>query len=487
MTRKIVLVLLGITGVLLMVIIGRTLLLPSPARTTSATANQRIDEETSVSHLSAAIRFATESVSQEGPVSGAAFDSLNAFTAAAYPRIAERLKREEVNRYSVLYTWQGSEPDLPAILFLAHLDVVPVESDSAALWTHAPYSGDVADGYIWGRGTLDDKGQSIALLEATEILAKEGWSPRRTIYLAFGHDEELGGVNGAGAIAALLKSRGVKLTDTFDEGSYVVRGVVPGISQPVALIGIAEKGYLTLRLSVSAPGGHSSIPGRNEAITRLARAIGRLEDQPMPASLGGAVSPMFDALAPKMPFMQRAIFANRWLFAPLLVKALENEPATNALIRTTTAVTMIEGGVKENVLPREAAVTLNFRIRPGDTIEGLVTHVHEAINDPDIRIEKIGENNDPLPVSSTRTSAFAALRAGIEAVYPDAVIAPALVIAGTDTPHYAPLAQNSYRFEPVRLDASDIERIHGVNERIAVKDFIAMVRFYAIVMRSAAG
>jgi carboxypeptidase PM20D1 len=424
-------------------------------------------------------------VSQEGPVSAEAFDGLNAFTAATYPQIAKKLKREQVNQYSVLYTWQGSEPNLPGILFLAHLDVVPVESDSARLWTHTPYSGEVAEGYVWGRGTLDDKGQSIALLEAAESLAEQGWSPRRTLYLAFGHDEELGGANGAGAIAALLKSRGVKLADTFDEGSYVVRGVVPGISQPVALIGIAEKGYLTLRLNVSAPGGHSSMPGPNDAITRLAKAIGRLEDQPMRASLGGAVSPMLDALAPKMPFVQRAIFANRWLFAPLLVKALENEPATNALIRTTTAVTMIEGGVKENVLPREAAVTLNFRIRPGDTIEGLVAHVREAVNDPDIRIEKVGENNDPLRVSSTKTNAFEALRGGIEAVYPDAVIAPALVIAGTDTPHYAPLAQNSYRFEPVRLDASDLERIHGVNERIAVTDFIAMIRFYAIVMRSA--
>ena len=228
------------------------------------------------------------------------------------------------------------------------------------------------------------------------------------------------------------------------------------------------------------------MPTRDEAIARLARAIQRLEDRPMPASLDGAVSPMLDALAPELPYWQRAVFANRWAFGPLLRNALQGSPATNALIRTTLAPTVIRGGVKDNVLPQSAEALLNFRIRPGNTIASVVAYVRAAINDPAVTIITVGTSNDHLPLSSIDSRAYQAVRSAAEAVYPDAVAVPTLVIAGTDTHHYAAVAENSYRFEPVRLASADLDRIHGTDERIAIKDFVDMIRFYTVLMRRTA-
>jgi carboxypeptidase PM20D1 len=257
------------------------------------------------------------------------------------------------------------------------------------------------------------------------------------------------------------------------------------VSRPIALIGLTEKGYLTLRLSATAPGGHSALPSGQEAIARIARALARLEENPLPASLGGVASPMLDALAPEMPLTRRALLANRWLFAPLLLRALESTPATNALVRTTMAPTMIAGGIKENVLPRAASVTLNFRILPGDTSESVIAHVRATIDDPEITIDRVGDSIDPAPAASINGPGYAALRSAVEVIYPDAAIVPGLTVAGTDTPHYVGLAANNYRFEPLRLAASDLERIHGVDERVAVRDYVDMIRFYIAVMRTA--
>jgi carboxypeptidase PM20D1 len=471
--------------VLIAAIVGvRTAMVSSTNLPRVAPVREALDENAAAQHLAGAIRFATVS---DSPDKGAgAFEGLIDYLDRNYPAVHSGLRREPIGLHSLLYTWQGSEPALPGIMFLAHMDVVPVDSGSESSWTHGPYSGDVADGFIWGRGTLDMKAPVLGLLESVEQLLREGKQPRRTIYLAFGGDEEVGGDHGAGAIAALLRSRGIRVAYSLDEGGYVVHGVVPGVSSPVALIGISEKGYLTLRLSTSAAGGHSSMPSRDEAIARLSRAIQRLEERQMPASLGGAVSPMLDALAPVVPYWQRVAFANRWLFAPLLRNVLESAPATNALVRTTVAPTVIRGGIKDNILPQSAEAMVNFRIRPGDTIASVIAHVRAVIDDQAVAIATIGASNDPLPLSSIDSDGYRALRAAAETIYPDAVVVPTLVVAGTDTHHYAAITFNSYRFEPVRLEASDLDRIHGNNERIAVRDFADMIRFYSLTMRETA-
>ena len=474
-------------GVLVVAVLAiRTALVPEAVSPRAAPVPEHLDEAAIAQHLAGAIRFATVSGGPNEADASDAFEGLIDYLGKSFPRAHSTLRRDRIGAHSLLYTWQGSEPGLPGILFLAHMDVVPIDPGSESSWVHPPFSGAIADGYIWGRGSLDMKAPVIGLLEAVEQLAVEGKQPRRTIWLAFGEDEETGGDHGAGAIAALLKSRGARVAYSLDEGVYVVQGVVPGVARPVALIGISEKGYLSLRLSASAPGGHSSMPSRNEAIARLSRAIVRLENNQMPASLGGAVSPMLDGLEPELPLWQRVVFANRWLFAPLLRNRLEQSPATNALIRTTMAPTIIRGGLKDNVLPQSAEAIVNFRIRPGDTIDQVIAHVRAAIDDPGVTIGKSGASNEPQALSSTESPAWQALRSVVEATYTDAVVVPTLVIAGTDTYHYAGLAEDSYRFEPVRLNAGDLDRIHGTNERIAVKDFIDMVRFYTALMRKTA-
>ena len=474
----------GVLVALTAVVLARTLLITPPLVLPPPSAVEQINETAAVAHLSAALKFATVSERSDVPADSAPFDGLLRFIESGYPMVHRTLEREQPGSHSVLYTWKGSEPDLPGILLIAHMDVVPVEPGSEALWTHAPFSGDVADGFVWGRGAVDMKASVIGILEAVEHLLKQGVQPKRTIYVALSQDEETGGENGAALIAARLHERKVRLQYTLDEGSYIVQNVIPGVARPVALIGIAEKGYLTLRLTAQAPGGHSSMPSRDEAIARIARALQRLERQPMPASLEGVVSPMLDALAPEMPFARRMVFANRWLFGPLLIRVLELTSASNALIRTTMVPTVIEGGIKDNVLPRTASVTINVRILPGDTIESVITHVRQAIDEFDIGIERVGAGNDPLSISSVDAPGFAVLRSAVEQVYPDAVVAPTLVIAGTDTVHYASLAENSYRFQPLRLEATDLERIHGVDERVKVSDLANMIRFYVSVMRT---
>ena len=398
------------------------------------------------------------------------------------------MKREIVNDYSLLYRWQGSDPSLKPILLNAHTDVVPVEPNTEADWTHSPFSGTIADGFIWGRGAMDMKASLMGILEAIEYLITQSFVPARTVYLAFSHDEEAGGSNGTAKIAELLEGRGVRLNYTLDEGLVITHGIVPGLAKPAALVGLAEKGAVVLELSTRAKGGHSSMPPVSTAVGKLGRAIHRLETNQMPARLDSPVTDMFAYLAPEMPFAWRVVFANRWLFNPWLVPRLEEIQATNALVRTTTAPTVIQGGVKSNVLPSSARAVVDFRILPGDTVTSVIEHVRATIDDPDITIRQMGrEPSVPSPVSRVAASSFTALRKTIHQVFPDVVVAPGLVIGRTDSRRYAKLADNSYRFLPMRLAPEDLKRIHGIDERIAVENYIEIIRFYVQVLHNTAG
>jgi carboxypeptidase PM20D1 len=324
----------------------------------------------------------------------------------------------------------------------------------------------------------------IAIFEAVEQLAAAGFAPTRTILLALGHDEEIGGDRGAGAITELLRKRGVRLWLSLDEGLAVISGT-SGITGSAALIGIAEKGFLTLELTAREPGGHSSTPPRQTAIGRLARAIRRLEENPLPARIDGVAAEMFDALAPLLPIERRLVLENRDWLGPVLEYFLAREPATNALIRTTTAVTMVRGGVKENVLPQSATVTVNFRLLPGDTVKDVVAQVREIVGDDDIELTT-RTANEASPVSPADGAQFEALRAALHEVDPGLPIAPALVLGGTDTKWYGQIADASYRFVPFHLDSSDLRRPHGTNERLSVQNLGWGVRFYGALIRQAA-
>jgi carboxypeptidase PM20D1 len=434
----------------------------------------------SVEHLAGALRYRTVSVTEE-PSAAEAFRGLHQYLAETFPRVHQHLEREVVADHSLLYTWKGTEPSLPALLLLAHQDVVPVEPATEGRWTHPPFEGRVADGFVWGRGAMDDKSRLVAQLEAVELLLSEGVVPRRTVYLAFGHDEESHG-QGARAIAALLASRGVKAELVLDEGQVVTRGIVPGVTDDVALIGIAEKGYLSAELSTRVEGGHASMPPPRTAVGIIAASVHALEQHPLPARLEGPVQALFEHLAPEMPFLQRLVFANLWLFRPLVLDQLMREPSSNALVRTTTAATLIEGGEKENVLPSEARAVVNFRLRPGDSVEEVLAHARATVDNERVEVRALS-GRAASPTSPTDTEAYRALEHTIRQLFPSTLVAPTLVVAGTDSRHYSALSPNVYRFSPMVVTQEDLERIHGTDERLSVEAWPRMVRFYRELLR----
>ncbi|NKF21069.1 M20 family peptidase [Solimonas marina] len=451
----------------------------------AAPVSIEVDADAMAAHLAAAVRIATVSPTDADP-NDQAFDDLAALLKTQYPRVDATLAHETVGKHGLLYRWDGSDPKLPPVLLLAHQDVVPVEQAALSRWHHAPFSGDIADGYIWGRGTLDDKGSLIGQFEAVEALLAQGYQPRRTVYFAYGFDEEIGGLEGAVKIAALLKQRGIHALYGLDEGGAVTHGVIAGVDVPVASIMTAEKGYVSFDLRVKGAGGHSSMPPPQTAIGQLARAVARLEAHQMPARFTPEVAGMLDSIAPELPFGERLAVANRWLFGPLLLREFAKAPVTNALIRTTTAPTLFNAGVKDNVLPGEASAVVNFRLLPGDSIAALRQHIVDVIDDPGVEVKSEAEFADEAsPSGDTRGPGYAVIKRSIEQTAPQAVVTPGLVVGATDLRHYQDVIGARYNFLPGQLEAEDLERIHGVDERIAVAQFANVVRFYRQFLRNA--
>jgi carboxypeptidase PM20D1 len=367
---------------------------------------------------------------------------------------------------------------------MAHQDVVPVPAETEPDWTHPPFSGAIVDGHVWGRGALDDKAGLMGILEAVEALLAAGFRPRRTLHLAFGQDEEVGGTQGGAKIAQLLRSREMRPEYILDEGGFIAEGVVPGVAAPVALVGIAEKGYLTLELSVAGAGGHSSMPERSTTIGILSRALVRLEEHPFPADL--ACSRLFFArVGPGMPFHKRLALANLWLFAPWVERMLSRSAEMNAGIRTTAAPTLLSAGVKENILPARATAVVNFRILPGERTEGVIERVRKVVADPRVQIRARELRSEPSPVSEVSSAGFALLERTIRQVAAaDLLVAPYLVVGATDCRHYSDLCDNIYRFSFIRVGPEDLKRVHGTDERIAVEDYAQLIRFYAQLLRN---
>ena len=446
-----------------------------------------------VDRLATALRFRTISSELEGGTEGArqqaarAFEGLGRHLESSFPRVHRELELEHIGAWSRLYYWQGSDPDLPPILLMAHMDVVPIESDADGTWTHPPFAGVTADGYVWGRGALDDKASLMGMLESVEHLLASGFVPRRSVYLAFGHDEEMGGADGAARIAQTLAERGVRLHFVLDEGGVMVDRESSGTRHPAALIGVAEKGYATLELSVELEhGGHSSIPPQQTAVGVIAEAVHRLEGTPMPAMLRSPTDEMIRTLGPEMEsWTRRYALANLWLFEPILVSVMEAEPAASASLRTTQAATIIQGGTAENVLPTRASARVNFRIAPGDTIADVVEHVRDTVDDDRIQIRVLDGAREATEVSDPGSDAFERVSRTIRQSFPDTVVAPYLTVAGTDARYYEPLSDAVFRFLPIQFSYEDRLRVHGANERLEVEAYFGVVRFYMALIANA--
>ncbi|MBW7858036.1 MAG: M20 family peptidase, partial [Leptonema sp. (in: Bacteria)] len=406
-----------------------------------------------------------------------------------YPLFHSTLKEEVVNGYSLIYKWQGSDANLQPIALLAHQDVVPISPGTENKWEVAPFDGVVKDGYVWGRGAWDNKSNLITQHEAVESLLKSGFKPKRTVYFVFGADEEVSGLTGAKSIAKLFSERGIHFEYVLDEGLLIMKGAMPGVKAPTALIGIAEKGYLTLKLEVDATPGHSSMPPAKgtSAIAQLSAALVKLDNHPMPGEIQGVVAQMLDAVTPEMSGSMRVIMSNLWLFGPIVKSQFEKKGSTNAMLRTTTALTIISGGDKENVLPGHAEATVNFRLLPGDTDETVINFVQRTIQNDNIKVTALEGYSKPSKVSSIESRSYQAIGRTVRELFKEAVVVPGLMVAATDSRYMDDVSDNVFRFSPVTATNEDLTRFHGTNERISVENLGQMVKFYYRLLELTAG
>lgn len=456
----------------------------SPAVDAASPTHDASGEEF-LERLAEAIRIPT--VSTDSGYDPEVFDRFHRFLETAFPRIHQRLQREVIEGHSLLYTWRGSDPDARPFLLMAHQDVVPIEPGTEDGWDQEPFSGHRDDAHLWGRGALDDKGSLVALLMAVEGLLADDFTPVPTIYLFLGHDEESGG-RGAAAAADLLGARGVSFSFVLDEGGAVAESLLPGVGAPLALVGIGEKASLDVEITARGEGGHSSAPPPHTAIGRVAAAVKAIEDHPMPARLE-VQRPFFKALASVMGGFRAVMLRHADRFGPLLARRLSATPMTAALIRTTSAATVIAGGIKSNLLPQEARAIVNFRIIPGDTVAGVVDHVRSLVGD-EVRVSTKsfgGGPADPPALSSIESSGFAAVADTIAEVYPGVAVAPWILLGATDSRFFRSIADDVYRFVPFTVTPEDMSRIHGTAERVRLADAAGAVAFYRrLIVRAGA-
>ncbi|XP_059490721.1 N-fatty-acyl-amino acid synthase/hydrolase PM20D1-like [Neocloeon triangulifer] len=396
------------------------------------------------------------------------------------------VKKEVINLYSLLYTVTGTNPNKMPYMLASHLDVVPADPEN---WQVDPFSGQIInDTYIYGRGTIDDKGGVLGILEALEFLIKKGERPQRSFFVAFGHDEEVSGKQGAQEIARTLLKRGVNRLDfVLDEGYTVTRHILPGTSKHVALVGVSEKGHLTLELSVNGNPGHSSFPPWESAIGILSDAITKLEKNKLPSLFGtGPERSTFEYLAPHVGFLHRILYSNMWLFAGIMSRVMEREALSNAMVRTTSAITVFHGGIKDNVVPAHARAIINHRVHPSQTISQVIEFDKRTIDDPRVEI-KVKTSKEAHPVSpySPDDVQYNVIARSIYQTFDDVVVIPGVLIANTDTRWYLGLSSHLYRFFPTVIYPEDTNRYHGIDERISIDDYQRAVSFYYRVMKNA--
>jgi carboxypeptidase PM20D1 len=436
--------------------------------------------DSAISRFQKAIGFKTISFGDPALFDSAQFRGFHAFLRATYPRMHQVLSLEVVEGYTLYYKWTGSRTDLKPIVLMAHQDVVPIEESTRDQWTVDPFGGIVKDGFIWGRGTTDDKINLIGICEAVEKLVNEGFQPARTVYFAFGHDEEIGG-KGAKAIAQKMEQVGILAELVLDEGGIITKEKIPGLQdRPVALLATAEKGYLSIDLTAQAQGGHSSMPEKETSVDVLSQALVKLRAKPFPASFTEPVQGLMEQLGPEMSFVERMAFSNPWLFKSIITSSYEKSGPGNAMIRTTLVPTILEAGIKDNVVPSQAIATINMRLLPGETVETAVQKITDIINDKRVTVGPRMDNvAEPSPVSSAKGFGYQKIDAIIKQSYPDVLSSPFLMIGASDSRHFSKISPNIIKFSPM----IDPIGFHGIDERVSLESFQTAIWFYEQLLR----
>ena len=426
-----------------------------------------------VAQLQALVRIPTVSNRDPDLVDVAAFDEFVAELARQFPTLHERLELTRVDTHGLLFHWAGRSSARPVVL-MAHLDVVPVEED--APWQHPPFGAEIHDGAIWGRGTLDDKGPLVGICVAVEDLLEQGFTPQQDVWLSFGCNEEVSGTSAVLAVEELTR-RGVTPWFVVDEGGAIASEAFPGVSAPIGVVGVTEKGVTSLELRVDGRGGHASTPKRNGPTVRLAKALVKLDRHQMAASVPDPTIELLRRMAPHASRPLRPLMANAEKLRPVLTRALiaaGAEPA--AMTRTTFAITTLSGSPALNVIASSARAGVNIRIMVGDTVAGVLEHVRKTIDDDEVQVHVLGAN-EPSPISPM-DDAFALIESTIAEVFPDAIPAPYVMMAATDSRFFTQICTRVYRFAPFRMTKAQRESIHSYDEHLGVDAFVDGVRWY---------
>lgn len=484
---KIIASIFALLLLIVLIVLYRTFQLSHDVPETDRVQIQNIDLNRAVERLSTGLQYQTVSTQGESSTYLPEFEYFISFVEEAYPELHATMERERVNEFTLLYKWEGADPEMPAAMFQGHYDVVPVEAETIDDWTHPPFSGEIADGFVWGRGAIDDKSGIFSYLEAFEYLITDGYEPTRTVFLALNHDEEVGGRQGARKVANLLLERDEQIAFVTDEGMPVAEEVLEGLEHPIAMIGVAEKGYVSLELEIQKEGGHSSMPPRETSIGTLSKAINNLKSQPIEGRFAGLLHETFEPIAPDLPFYYRMALSNLWLFGGIIENRLGYIPHTNAALRTTIAPTIFNAGVKENVLPQTAKSVINFRIHPNDSVEEVVNYVRETIQNENISIRVMEGAREPSPISSSSSQPYLSLKHTIHEIFPGVPVAPSMFLAATDSRHFTEVSDNLLRFRPIRARPDDRTRIHGTDERIGIDNYREMISFYIRLIQNTTG
>lgn len=451
--------------------------------------DEKVDLDRFRKNLSDAIKFKTIADKEAANTDWAVFDAFHDFLKERYPLMHEKLELTVIAHGSLVFRWKGTRSDLDPIALLSHQDVVPISEGTWDDWKHDPFEG-VDDGeFIWGRGALDMKNHLIGVLESVETLLAEGFVPERDVYILLGHNEEVmcaTSENGATCICNYLKEKGVHLDAIIDEGGAILPVEVKGvINKHLAGIGVAEKGYADVEVAVTAKGGHSSQAPNHTAIGHLADVIKDIENHQFKAKMSPMMKELFDKIGRNCTYPARLVTCNLKLLEPALTKAMSFIPPAASMLRTTFGVTMASGSPQANVLPQRASVTVNFRMFPGQTVDDVLEHLHKVIRNKNVEINLLPGWKNPSAVSPTDTRSFKVIEKICHSMDDKAVVAPYLVMGGTDACHYQAVCENIYRYSPFLVSTSLLLTTHGTNERIPVSVMEDGVKFFKRYIRLA--
>lgn len=465
-------VVLGLIALLLVIIVVRTIRFKPRDQKVTPAERVTINEEEALHHFIEILKCQTVTYNDEAKINEEAFDQMKQLIRELYPKVHECLEVEYIEKRGILFYWKGKQSDQVTVL-MAHYDVVPVhESD----WTVPPFGGKVDDTYIWGRGTLDTKVTFTGILEAVEYALGQSFVPRQDVYLAFGGDEEVSGPS-APAIVETLKERGIKPYLVLDEGGAIVQNIFPGVEEACAFVGIGEKGYIDCDVVIKGHGGHSSSPPPQTLTQKLARAIVKLEKHPFKSELSLPARALFDSAGRHSKWAYRMIFANLWIFSPVikyLFKKIGGE--MNALVRSTLSVTQLEGSNAYNVLPGQAKMGVNMRLLQKDTAEEALNHM-KAVIGPEFEVNVI-ETREASPYTDLDSDQWRLVKDAILEIYPQVVVSPYLMLGGSDSRHYTEIADHILRFSPMNLNSEELGRIHSKDERISKKNYYDALQFF---------